>query len=74
MLENLCVDSKLGLQPGVFRLDVFFLTYRPLLSYHFVASLGLFQPLLIYRHCSVVRMLLVPAAVTNTIRYIDEVM
>ena len=50
MLENLCVDLKLGLQPGVFRLGGVFLTSSPLLIYHFVTSLGSSQPLLIFWH------------------------
>ena len=49
MLENQCVDFELGLQPGVFRLAGGLLTSNPLLIYHFFASLGPSQPLLMYR-------------------------
>ena len=47
MLENLCVDLKLGLQLGVFRLGGVCSTSIPLLIYHFVPDLGPSQPLLI---------------------------
>ena len=40
VLENMCVDLKLGLQLGVFRLGGVFLTSSPRVTYHFVASLG----------------------------------
>ena len=49
MLENLCVDLKLGLQLAVFRLGGVSSTSSPLLIYHFVTNLGPSQPLLIYR-------------------------
>ena len=48
---------KLDFHFGVFRLGGVSLTSRPRLMYHFVTNLGLSQPLLIYRHWSVVRML-----------------
>ena len=50
MLENLCVDLKLGLQLGVFRLGGVSSASSPLLIYHFVTNFGPSQPLLIYRH------------------------
>ena len=49
MLENLCVDLKLGLQLAVFRLGGVPSTSSPLLICHFVTNLGPSQPLLIYR-------------------------
>ena len=48
MLENRCVNLKLGLKLGVFRLGEISSTSTPLLIYHFVASVGPSQPLLIY--------------------------
>ena len=47
MLENLCVDLKLGLQLAVFRLGGVPSTSSPLLICHFVTNLGPSQPLLI---------------------------
>ena len=49
MLENLCVDLKLGLQLGLFILGGVSWTFSPLLIYHFFTNLGPPQPLLIYR-------------------------
>ena len=49
MLENQCVELKLGLQFANFRLGGVFSTSSPLLIYHFVTNLRPFQPLLICR-------------------------
>ena len=50
IMENLCADLKLGLQPAIFRLGGVSSTSSSLLIYHFLISLGPSQPLLIYRH------------------------